>query len=94
MSGFEKKRDSKHLKLGPESGHKDESENMQSSYLFSPFRTIGYVCSNVPFDVMARGGAFLVSLSVGRNIQTYDVRERFSLNKDEYFSAVSSICCS
>ncbi|QSL65323.1 hypothetical protein MERGE_002633 [Pneumocystis wakefieldiae] len=78
MSGFEKKRDSKHLKLGPESGHKDESENMQSSYLFSPFRTIGYVCSNVPFDVMARGGAFLVSLSVGRNIQTYDVRERIS----------------
>ncbi|EMR10637.1 hypothetical protein PNEG_01338 [Pneumocystis murina B123] len=72
MNRFVEKRDSKHLKLSPKNENKDENENIKSSYLFSPFRTIGHVSNNIPFDIMIRGNSFLVSLCVGQNIQTYD----------------------
>ncbi|CCJ29734.1 unnamed protein product [Pneumocystis jirovecii] len=67
-----KNRASKRLKSVLEIKDKNEDQSRESSYLFSPFRTIGYVSNHVPFDVMIRGTSFLVSTCVGRNIQTYD----------------------
>lgn len=69
-----KNRASKRLKSVLEIKDKNEDQSRESSYLFSPFRTIGYVSNHVPFDVMIRGTSFLVSTCVGRNIQTYDVK--------------------
>lgn len=76
-----KKRGSKSQKLTPKTKNEDQKINTQDSFLFSPFRTIGYVTNHVPFDIMIRGSSFLLSSSVGRNIQTYDVRNLLSLEK-------------
>ncbi|KAG5513227.1 hypothetical protein PMAC_001597 [Pneumocystis sp. 'macacae'] len=65
-------RTSKRFKSSLKVKDKNENQNKKSSYLFSPFRTIGYVSNHVPFDVMIRGTSFLISTCVGRNIQTYD----------------------
>ncbi|KAG5440145.1 hypothetical protein PCANB_001714 [Pneumocystis canis] len=68
----EKKRISKRYKLSQKIENENQDKNIQSSYIFSPFRTIGYVSNNVPFNIMIRGTTFLISTCVERNIQTYD----------------------
>jgi len=41
--------------------------------IFSPFRTIGVVSNHVPPSIQVRGKAYLVTTSVGKAFQTWDV---------------------
>ncbi|KTW25647.1 hypothetical protein T552_03507 [Pneumocystis carinii B80] len=72
LEGFSKKNALKRVKMREKRGNKEVEKEGEGSYLFRPYRRIGYVSDKVPFDIMKRGRSFLVSLSVGESIQTYD----------------------
>jgi U3 small nucleolar RNA-associated protein 21 len=41
--------------------------------VFSPFRAIGIVANHVPPAIQVRGKSYIVTTSVGKSFQTYDV---------------------
>ncbi|EPY49916.1 U3 snoRNP-associated protein Utp21 [Schizosaccharomyces cryophilus OY26] len=51
---------------------------LRKSRIFAPFRSIGYVSNQIPFDIEVRGTHFLVTTCVGNSFQTYDC-ERLNL---------------
>ncbi|KAG4304068.1 hypothetical protein PORY_002591 [Pneumocystis oryctolagi] len=72
MNGISENQTLKRFKSDLKVKDKNENQNIKGSYLFSPFRTIGYVSNHVPFDIMIRGTSFILSTCVGHNIQIYD----------------------
>ena len=44
----------------------------KSSRIYQPFRSIGNITNNVPFDIQIKGTQFLLTTCIGRSIQTYD----------------------
>lgn len=44
-----------------------------ASAIFQPFRAIGYVTSDVPLFVQARGNVHAITTSVGNSFHIYDV---------------------
>lgn len=47
-------------------------EKKHASKVFTPFRSIGHVSNQVPFDIQVKGTQFLLTTCIGRAIQTYD----------------------
>ncbi|EPX71916.1 U3 snoRNP-associated protein Utp21 [Schizosaccharomyces octosporus yFS286] len=65
----------------PEKKRKTQETNvkpLRKSKIFAPFRSIGYVSNQIPFDIEVRGTHFLVTTCVGNSFQTYDC-ERLNL---------------
>ncbi|KAH7328310.1 WD repeat-containing protein 36 [Stachybotrys elegans] len=61
--------------------HDVSKPTSQSSRIFAPFRTIGLVSpTNVPFTTLPLGKTtFQITTSVGRSLQTYDLRRGLNL---------------
>lgn len=51
---------------------KTSDTKTHGSKIYTPFRSIGHVANQVPFDIQIRGTQFLLTTCIGRAIQTYD----------------------
>ncbi|PGH32144.1 U3 small nucleolar RNA-associated protein 21 [[Emmonsia] crescens] len=76
---------------------KDDAANPPSSRIFSPFRTLGLVSpTTVPFTSVPLGKTtFQITTSVGRSLQTYDLRRGLSLvflTRPQTPAVITAIC--
>ncbi|ODH50486.1 hypothetical protein GX48_03447 [Paracoccidioides brasiliensis] len=76
---------------------KEPPHSPPSSRIFSPFRTLGLVSpTNVPFTSIPLGKTtFQITTSIGRSLQTYDLRRGLSLiflTRPQTPAAITAIC--
>lgn len=57
----------------PQKKTRIEAPKAAAPRLFVPFRAIGYVTNEVPFNIQARGQAYFLTTCVGTTFHIYDV---------------------
>lgn len=58
---------------GNDENGKETDRLSKKARIFQPFRAIGYVTNEIPFDIQARGQVFFITTCVGNSFHIYDV---------------------
>ena len=53
--------------------NREEAAYEVGSQLFRPFRAVGFVCGNLPFEVVTQHNENHIITSIGKSIHTYTV---------------------
>jgi hypothetical protein len=51
----------------------EKKQGLKHSKIYQPFRAIGYVTNETPYVINNLGQTYLLTTSVGKSFQTYDV---------------------
>jgi len=57
----------------PQKKARTEAPKAAAPRLFVPFRAIGYVTNEIPFNIQAKGQAYFLTTCVGTTFHIYDV---------------------
>jgi U3 small nucleolar RNA-associated protein 21 len=57
----------------PQKKARTEAPKAATPRIFVPFRAIGYVTNEIPFNIQARGQAYFLTTCVGTTFHIYDV---------------------